>query len=153
MTMYVGTVASYAIELWSSASPNNPIGDATRRITLEVSVPSGAPGAPRFGVLLMFVPSGRDVPGPSKLAANPPDVVELTFYLYTPMDDYSDVLDLLRTVSVIGFNIDDDNASNLNNWTLIGDAVTMPDAEKATVSNAIPRLTNRLPLPPKAVTG
>ena len=111
MTMYVGTVASYAIELWSSASPNNPIGDATRLITLQVSVPSGSPGAPSFGVLLMFVPSGRDVPGPSKLAASPPDVVELTFYLYTSMDDYSDVLDLLRTVSVIGFNIDDDNAS------------------------------------------
>lgn len=112
---YVGTVSSYQFLLWSSSSAAPEPG--ARMINITADVPSGSPGGQQLNVYLYFVPSGQ-TPGSPVYAPEQyvsPSVMQSSFTLYTAMDDYWAILDLLRNTSGLTFNVD---SNDLNGWTL-----------------------------------
>jgi hypothetical protein len=111
---YVGTVSSYQFLLWSSSSAASEPG--ARMINITADVPSGSPGGEQLNVYLYFVPNGQTLGSP----VYAPDqtlfgVMQSSFTLYTAMDDYWAILDLLRNTTGLTFNVD---SNDLKGWTL-----------------------------------
>jgi hypothetical protein len=103
MASYGGQVSNYEVSVNSS---NVTTMWGTRQITCYVSVPYGGG---QVVVSLFFIPGSVQMPTcVASTNQTSGDGGKVSFFnVYTPVEDYSDILDLLRNARSVGFFVDD----------------------------------------------
>jgi hypothetical protein len=143
MTGYGGQVSNYLASVSSSNSTAVP---GTRQIVCWVNDFDGS----QLLVAVWFVPSGAKMPKPSAATNQTTgDGTKISYFvLYTPVEDYSDVLDLLRNTSNLVFAIDDTDLSNSWNFGSsytdpqnVGPVQVTSPAPAVAVAKPVPKLT------------
>jgi hypothetical protein len=164
MSMYLGQVSQYTITIAPSGALLPPTtADTVRTIMFTAVVPAGQPAIWYGGsgsilqATLYFVPSGKPFPDSSDQGeptsgglgsiGNIPGVTThapaCVFTLFTTIDDYAAIVDLLRNTSPVWFSFIDPKF-----WSLYCDTQSVHQEQAS-----IPVLTNTAVLSPALLAG